>query len=83
MMINRSAIGAKGAPFDLWVERGKVMEFARAVRAEHPDHSTGLAPIAPPTFLTTQNTAPVSCSCSSCFRSRVLYTRQEHAPAPA
>jgi hypothetical protein len=54
MMINRSAIGAKGAPFDLWVERGKVMEFARAVRAQHPDHSAGLAPIAPPTFLTTQ-----------------------------
>ncbi len=56
-MIDKTALGRAGAPFVLDVERGKVREFARAVRAA--DLPGGRAfldgehPIAPPTFLTT------------------------------
>ena len=32
-MADKSAIGATGAPFDMDVERGKVIEFARATRS--------------------------------------------------
>ena len=51
-MVDKSAQGALGEPFEMVVERGKIAEFARAVRAEHPDHR-GDAAVAPPTFLTT------------------------------
>jgi hypothetical protein len=47
------ALGAEGQPFELDIERGKVREFARAVRATHPAYFAGEQPIAPPTFLTT------------------------------
>ena len=52
-MVDKTAVGRTGAPFVLVVERGKVLEYARAVHAEHPDHR-GEAPVVPPTFLTTQ-----------------------------
>jgi hypothetical protein len=52
-MADKSALHAAGAPFSLDVERGKVMEFARAVRADHPAYFTGDHPISPATFLTT------------------------------
>ena len=52
-MIDRSALGAVGAPFVLDVERGKVHEFARATASSHPAHFTGDDPVSPPTFLTT------------------------------
>jgi len=52
-MINKDALGAEGAPFELDVERGKIHEFARAVRSKHPEHFTGDHPVIPPTFLTT------------------------------
>jgi hypothetical protein len=52
-MIDGKALGAEGKPFVLDVERGKVREFARAVRATHPAFFDGERPIAPPTFLTT------------------------------
>jgi hypothetical protein len=52
-MIDPAALGAEGQPFVLDVERGKVREFARAVRATHPAFFEGEQPIAPPTFLTT------------------------------
>ena len=45
-MVDRSALGATGAPFGLEVERGKLQEFARATYGEAGD-------VAPPTFLTT------------------------------
>ncbi len=51
--MNLDAVGAEGQPFELDVERGKVREFARAVRATHPAFFDGEQPIAPPTFLTT------------------------------
>lgn len=53
-MVDKAALGAHGSPFVLEVERGKVMEFALAVRSEHPDHFRPERAVAPPTFLTTQ-----------------------------
>jgi hypothetical protein len=53
-MVAKKALGAEGTPFELDVERGKIGEFARAVRSSHPDHFTGEHPVIPPTFLTTQ-----------------------------
>jgi hypothetical protein len=52
MMVDKSALGAVGIPFEMDVERGKIREFAKAVRSAHPDHWTGDAPVSPPTFLT-------------------------------
>jgi MaoC dehydratase-like protein len=51
--MDRSAEGRAGTPFTLDVERGKVREFARAVRAEHPAYAEGEELVTPPTFLTT------------------------------
>jgi hypothetical protein len=51
--MNEQALGAEGQPFVLDVERGKVREFAHAVRATHPAFFDGEHPISPPTFLTT------------------------------
>jgi len=51
-MVDKSAQGAVGEPFEIVVERGKIAELARAVRAEHPDHRREAA-VPPPTFLTT------------------------------
>lgn len=51
-MVDRSALGREGVPFEMVVERGKIREFARAVRSAHPAYF-GEAPVAPPTFLTT------------------------------
>jgi hypothetical protein len=53
-MVDRSALGAVGAPFAMDVERGKIHEYARAVGATDPAYVTGDAPPIPPTFLTTQ-----------------------------
>ena len=52
-MVDRSALGAAGVPFTLDVERGKIHEYARAVRATAPAYFTGEHPPIPPTFLTT------------------------------
>jgi hypothetical protein len=52
-MIDRRALGRVGAPFVIDVERGKLREYARAVRATHPEFLDGERPIATPTFLTT------------------------------
>jgi acyl dehydratase len=46
-MVDKSALGAAGEPFEIVVENGKVFEFARAVRA-------AITSAPPPTFLTTQ-----------------------------
>ncbi len=53
-MIDKSAQGVVGAPFLLEVERGKILEFARAVGSAHPDHRRADRPVVPPTFLATQ-----------------------------
>jgi hypothetical protein len=52
-MVDRAAVGAKGEPFELVIERGKVREFARAVASKHPSYVKDERPFAPPTFLTT------------------------------
>ena len=52
-MVDRASIGAKGEPFELAIERGKVREFARAVGASHASYLRGDEPPIPPTFLTT------------------------------
>jgi hypothetical protein len=52
-MADFSAIGAEGAEFDLFVEHGKVREFALATRATHPSHFRGETQVPPATFLTT------------------------------
>lgn len=49
--MNKSAEGLKGAPFTLDIERSKIREFARAVKASHPDYESE-TPVIPPTFLT-------------------------------
>src|SRR4051812_1470275 len=49
--MDRTALGKQGDTFVFDVERGKVREFARAVRAEHSDYA-GDEPVVPPTFLT-------------------------------
>lgn len=50
--MERSALGKQGEPFALNVERGKVREFVRALKCDHPDYQ-GDNPVVPPTFLTT------------------------------
>jgi len=50
--MNKSALGAVGAPFTMDIERGKIHEFARAIRASEPAYFAGEHPVAPPTFLT-------------------------------
>ncbi len=52
-MVDRAALGAVGVPFAMDVERGKIHEYARAVRASDPAYFTGDSPPIPPTFLTT------------------------------
>jgi hypothetical protein len=52
-MVDRASIGAKGEPFELVIERGKVREFARAVASSHPAYLREAEPPIPPTFLTT------------------------------
>ncbi len=52
-MVNPDALNACGAPFEMDIERGKIDEFARAVRSTDPAHLSGERPVIPPTFLTT------------------------------
>lgn len=53
-MIDKSAVGKRGTPFPVLVERGKILEFALAVRSQHPAHRIDVPAVVPPTFLTTQ-----------------------------
>ena len=47
-MVDKAAIGAKGEPFELVIERGKVREFARAVASSDPAYVRDAAPVVPP-----------------------------------
>jgi hypothetical protein len=53
-MVAKAALGVEGAPFEMDIERGKIAEFARAVRSSHPAHLLRDGAVVPPTFLTTQ-----------------------------
>ncbi len=61
-MIDKSALGAQGTPFRFDLERGKILEFARATKTDLPAFTEGDHPLIPPTFLTTmffwEETAP-------------------------
>lgn len=52
-MVDKSAVGRKGSPFDMWVERGKIREFARATKSAHPEYLDEEQPPITPTFLQT------------------------------
>ena len=52
-MVNRSAQGRSGTPFEVRVEAGKIREFAAATHSQHPAYR-GEHAVIPPTFLTTQ-----------------------------
>jgi hypothetical protein len=52
-MVDKSAVGHAGEPYELLVERGKIREFARATYSRHPDYLEDPRPVSPPTFLTT------------------------------
>ncbi len=52
-MVDKTALGATGVPFEVAIERGKIAEFARAIHSSDPAHF-GADAVAPPTFLTTQ-----------------------------
>src|ERR1035437_8129283 len=53
-MVDKSALGAEGVPFEMVVEMGKVREFARATFSDNPAYLSGDEPVMPPTFLTTE-----------------------------
>lgn len=50
--MDTSLEGLEGVPFTLDIDRNKIREFARAVRADHPDYEAE-KPVILPTFLTT------------------------------
>jgi hypothetical protein len=50
-MVNKDAVGEKGEPFDMVVERGKIREFARATKSENPEYLEDATPVSEPTFL--------------------------------
>jgi hypothetical protein len=52
-MADLSAVGSVGTPFELFVDHGKVREFALATRATHDSHFRGEHEVCPATFLTT------------------------------
>ncbi len=52
-MVAREALGEQGSPFEMDIERGKIDEFARAVKATHAAHFDGTEVVIPATFLTT------------------------------
>jgi hypothetical protein len=52
-MADFSSIGSEGTEFELFVEHGKVREFALATRASHASHFRGETQYPPATFLTT------------------------------
>src|ERR1041384_618594 len=54
-MVNKDAVGKEGPAFAMAVERGKVREFARATKSDHPDYLNTEDPPIPPTFLTTSS----------------------------
>ena len=49
--MDRSLIGLGGPPFEVFVERGKVREFAKGTYSRHPAYMDDPRPVIPPTFL--------------------------------
>jgi hypothetical protein len=87
-MSETSLEGRTGAPFAMVVEQGKIREFARAVRAEHPAYF-GEDPVCPPTFLASSafwtDDASSPLPADALDLSRVLHAGQRyvfHGPPP-
>jgi hypothetical protein len=81
-----SEVGATGTPFEVFVERGKIREFAAAMQSENPAYQ-GPGAVVPPTFLTTATSwAPPGSRVVVGFdRRRLLHGEQEyvfHGPLP-
>jgi hypothetical protein len=52
-MVDHSSKGKMGKPFEIVVEKGKILEFAEATHSSHVDYCESDNPLIPPTFLTT------------------------------
>jgi len=52
-VVSSSDIGVTGPWFEVPLERGKIREFARAIKAEMPEFLDESRPSVPPTFLVT------------------------------
>ncbi len=50
-MVSKSDVGVSGPWFEVPLERGKVREFARAIKADLPEYLAETNPHIPPTFL--------------------------------
>ncbi|HVV08040.1 FAS1-like dehydratase domain-containing protein [Amycolatopsis sp.] len=79
-------VGARGAEYEMVVERGKIAEFATAMQSEDPAYR-GPGAIVPPTFLTSSALwAPEGARVDVGFdRKRLLHGEQEyvfHGPPP-
>ena len=48
---DKSLLGLCGPTFDVWIERGKVRELARATYSSHPAYLCEGNPVIPPTYL--------------------------------
>ena len=48
---HKTLIGLSGPPFEVWIERGKVRELARATYSSHPAYVDERNPVIPPTYL--------------------------------
>lgn len=82
-----SLVGQSGDPFEFVVERGKIREFARATKCEHPAYVDDPEPVITPTFLATAaHWAPheaVLLERTGWDRRRMLHATQEYAfPGP-
>lgn len=53
-MANPAAQGKSGIPFVIDLERGKIREFAAAIKSHNSAYCDDERPVVPPTFLTTQ-----------------------------
>jgi hypothetical protein len=52
-VVSKRDIGVAGPWFDVPLERGKIREFARAIKADLPEYLRDIQPCIPPTFLVT------------------------------
>jgi MaoC dehydratase-like protein len=88
-VVDSAAVGTTGEPFVMDLEAGKIREFARATRSEHPAYLTDRTPVIPPTFLTTaffwQTGDSDPWAAVAMDQSRGLHAEQEfefHGPPP-
>lgn len=52
-MVDHSAVGRRGRPFRMSIEKGKILEFAEATQLDLTYYRDSDKPVVPPTFLTT------------------------------